>query len=623
MGKEKIHISIVVIGHVDSGKSTTTGHLIYKLGGIDKRVIERFEKEAAEMNKRSFKYAWVWTSSRLSVSVVLPLILPCGSLRPQSTSQADCAVLIIDSTTGGFEAGISKDGQTREHALLAFTLGVRQMICCCNKMDATTPKYSKARYDEIVKEVSSYLKKVGYNPDKIAFVPISGFEGDNMIERSTNLDWYKGPTLLDALDAISEPKRPTDKPLRLPLQDVYKIGGIVTVPVGRVETGIIKPGMVVTFGPTGLTTEVKSVEMHHETLLEALPGDNVGFNVKNVAVKDIKRGFVASNSKDDPAKEAANFTAQVIIMNHPGQIGNGYAPVLDCHTCHIAVKFSEILTKIDRRSGKELEKEPKFLKNGDAGFVKMIPTKPMVVETFSQYPPLGRFAVRDMRQTVAVGVIKSVEKKDPSGAKVQGTEVVDHSLVKCLKKDYSRKNNVIKVKELAHRVDKDFVWKWRRGSRVSGLTQMQQRRKTKVLIRPVGEEGNLKTTVTNGEKHHSGLSQMIVAVILQWVKSFFVLLEFYAPWCGHCETLAPILDEIAVFFQNDTDVVIAKIDATANDLPADTFDVKGYPTMYFKSASGELKQYDSGRTKEDIIEFIQQNQDKSAQKEEKSTKDEL
>ncbi|KAF4355304.1 hypothetical protein F8388_026574 [Cannabis sativa] len=465
MGKEKIHINIVVIGHVDSGKSTTTGHLIYKLGGIDKRVIERFEKEAAEMNKRSFKYAWVLDKLKaerergITIDIALwkfettkyyCTVIDAPGHRDfiknmiTGTSQADCAVLIIDSTTGGFEAGISKDGQTREHALLAFTLGVRQMICCCNKvyaknlaisgglcfvlvvhccndallMDATTPKYSKARYEEIVKEVSSYLKKVGYNPDKIPFVPISGFEGDNMIERSTNLDWYKGPTLLEALDNLSEPKRPSDKPLRLPLQDVYKIGGIGTVPVGRVETGVIKPGMVVTFAPTGLTTEVKSVEMHHEALLEALPGDNVGFNVKNVAVKDLKRGYVASNSKDDPAKEAANFTAQVIIMNHPGQIGNGYAPVLDCHTSHIAVKFSEILTKIDRRSGKELEKEPKFLKNGDAGMVKMVPTKPMVVETFAEYPPLGRFAVRDMRQTVAVGVIKSVEKKDPSGAKV-------------------------------------------------------------------------------------------------------------------------------------------------------------------------------------------------------------
>uniref|UniRef100_A0ACD5WBU8 Uncharacterized protein n=1 Tax=Avena sativa TaxID=4498 RepID=A0ACD5WBU8_AVESA len=362
MGKEKTHINIVVIGHVDSGKSTTTGHLIYKLGGIDKRVIERFEKEAAEMNKRSFKYAWVLDKLKaerergITIDIALwkfettkyyCTVIDAPGHRDfiknmiTGTSQADCAVLIIDSTTGGFEAGISKDGQTREHALLAFTLGVKQMICCCNKMDATTPKYSKGRYEEIVKEVSSYLKKVGYNPDKVPFVPISGFEGDNMIERSTNLDWYKGPTLLEALDQINEPKRPSDKPLRLPLQDVYKIGGIGTVPVGR-----------------------------------------------------------------------------VIIMNHPGQIGNGYAPVLDCHTSHIAVKFAELVTKIDRRSGKEIEKEPKFLKNGDAGIVKMIPTKPMVVETFSTYPPLGRFAVRDMRQTVAVGVIKGVEKKDPTGAKV-------------------------------------------------------------------------------------------------------------------------------------------------------------------------------------------------------------
>ncbi|GFQ05767.1 elongation factor 1-alpha [Phtheirospermum japonicum] len=401
MGKEKFHINIVVIGHVDSGKSTTTGHLIYKLGGIDKRVIERFEKEAAERERGiTIDIAlWKFETTKYYCTVIdAPGHRDFIKNMITGTSQADCAVLIIDSTTGGFEAGISKDGQTREHALLAFTLGVKQMICCCNKMDATTPKYSKSRYDEIVKEVSSYLKKVGYNPDKINF--------------------YKGPTLLEALDMISEPKRPSDKPLRLPLQDVYKIGGIGTVPVGRVETGIIKPGMLVTFAPTGLTTEVKSVEMHHEALQEALPGDNVGFNVKNVAVKDLKRGYVASNSKDDPAKEAASFTSQVIIMNHPGQIGQGYAPVLDCHTSHIAVKFAELVTKIDRRSGKELEKEPKFLKNGDAGMVKMVPTKPMVVETFAEYPPLGRFAVRDMRQTVAVGVIKSVEKKDPSGAKV-------------------------------------------------------------------------------------------------------------------------------------------------------------------------------------------------------------
>lgn len=223
---------------------------------------------------------------------------------------------------------------------------------------------------------------------------------------------------MESIDAIEPPSRPTDRPLRLPLQDVYKIGGIGTVPVGRVETGVIKAGMIVTFAPVSITTEVKSVEMHHETLVEGLPGDNVGFNIKNVSVKEIRRGNVTSDSKNDPAKEAGSFNAQVIVLNHPGQIGAGYSPVVDCHTAHIACKFAELIEKIDRRTGKKMEDSPKFVKSGDAAIVKMIPNKPMCVESFSEYPPLGRFAVRDMRQTVAVGVIKSVEKVDKSAGKV-------------------------------------------------------------------------------------------------------------------------------------------------------------------------------------------------------------
>jgi len=286
-------------------------------------------------------------------------------------------------------------------------------------MDEKSVNWSQARYDEIVKEVSSFVKKIGYNPEKINFVPISGWNGDNMLEKSPNLSWYKGVTLLEALDSITEPKRPTDKPLRIPLQDVYKIGGIGTVPVGRVETGILKPGMNVTFAPANLTTEVKSVEMHHVSLPEAQPGDNVGFNVKNLSVKDIRRGMVAGDAKNDPPQETETFDAQVIILNHPGTIHAGYAPVLDCHTAHIACKFTEILTKVDRRTGAELESAPKNIKNGDAAIVRLTPSKPMCVESFTTYPPLGRFAVRDMRQTVAVGVIKAVVPK-PAGGKVGG-----------------------------------------------------------------------------------------------------------------------------------------------------------------------------------------------------------
>nr|AAD03711.1 elongation translation factor 1 alpha [Cyanophora paradoxa] len=441
MGKQKTHINIVVIGHVDSGKSTTTGHLIYKCGGIDKRTIEKFEKEAAEIGKGSFKYAWVLDKLKaerergITIDIALwkfetpkyyVTIIDAPGHRDfiknmiTGTSQADCAVLVIPAATGEFEAGISKDGQTREHALLAYTLGVKQMIVAVNKMDEKSVNYGQPRFEEIKKEVSAYLKKIGYNPDKIPFVPISGFNGDNMLEPSSNLGWYKGPTLVEALDQVEEPKRPSEKPLRLPLQDVYKIGGIGTVPVGRVETGVIKPGMTVVFAPSAVTTEVKSVEMHHESMPEALPGDNVGFNVKNVSVKDIRRGYVASDVKNDPAKESESFVAQVIILNHPGQIGAGYSPVVDCHTAHIACKFSELITKIDRRSGKELEASPKFVKSGDACMARLIPNKPMCVEAFTNYPPLGRFAVRDMRQTVAVGVIKEVVKKEPSAKGAAG-----------------------------------------------------------------------------------------------------------------------------------------------------------------------------------------------------------
>ncbi len=435
MPKEKAHINLVVIGHVDSGKSTSTGHLIYKCGGIDQRTIEKFEKEAQNLGKGSFKYAWVLDKLKAERERGITIDISLWKFETQKymftiidapghrdfiknmitgTSQADCALLMIASPQGEFEAGISKEGQTREHALLAFTLGVKQMIVCVNKMDEKSVNWSKDRFDEIQKEVSDFLKKTGYNPVNVPFVPISGWCGDNMIDKSANLSWFKGPTLLEALDSIVPPKRPTDKPLRLPLQDVYKIGGIGTVPVGRVETGVLKPGMTVSFAPQNLTTEVKSVEMHHESLTEAIPGDNVGFNVKNIAVKEIRRGNVCSDAKNDPARETVNFLAQVIILNHPGQIGNGYTPVLDCHTAHIACKFSEIKSKIDRRTGKELEEEPKFVKTGDAAMVILIPTKPMCVEVFQEYPPLGRFAVRDMKQTVAVGVVKGVEKKQPT-----------------------------------------------------------------------------------------------------------------------------------------------------------------------------------------------------------------
>jgi len=450
MPVEKTHINLVVIGHVDSGKSTTTGHLIYKCGGIDKRVIAQYEKEAAETGKSSFKYAWVLDKLKSERERGITIDIALWKFQTKKhfftvidapghrdfiknmitgTSQADVAILMIAGRSGEFEDGFSKEGSTKEHMTLANTLGVKRMIVCVNKMDVTTPPYSEDRFKEIQGEVKNYFKIKGFYK-KAKFVPISGWAGDNMLEISENMPWYTkdkkkylGITLVQLLDKLKPPKRPTDLPLRLPLQDVYKIQGIGTVPVGRVETGVLKPGMNVFFAPVNKVAECKSVEMHHETLEAANPGDNCGFNIKGLSVKDISRGNVASNSKDKPAAKARRFYAQVIVLNH-NNITNNYTPVLDCHTAHIACKFNTIVSEIDPRSGKEkrkaeVGKAPLVLKKNQACMSVMIPQKAMCLESYSDFAPLGRFAIRDMRRTVAVGVVKAVQFEgkgpEPSG----------------------------------------------------------------------------------------------------------------------------------------------------------------------------------------------------------------
>ncbi|XP_073532901.1 elongation factor 1-alpha [Phyllobates terribilis] len=450
--KVKTHLNVVIIGHVDSGKSTTTGHLIYKCGGFDPRSLEKLEAAAGQLGKSSFKFAWIldklkaerergitidislwkFQTNRFTITIIdAPGHRDFIKNMITGTSQADVALLVVSAATGEFEAGVSRNGQTREHALLAYTMGVKQLIVCVNKMDLTDPPYSEKRFDEVGRNVTMYLKKIGYNPNGIPFVPVSGWTGENISSPSQKMGWFrgwkvkrkdgfsKGQSLLEVMDNLVPPVRPANKPLRLPLQDVYKIGGIGTVPVGKVETGILKPGMTISFAPSNFSAEVKSIEMHHEPLQTAFPGYNIGFNVKNIAVKNLRRGNVAGNSKSDPPTEATSFTAQVIILNHPGFIKAGYSPVIDCHTAHITCQFSELQEKIDRRSGKKLEDRPYQLKSGDAAIVTLKPIKPFVVERFFDYPPLGRFAARDLKQTVAVGVVKSVERKLSSVARRQ------------------------------------------------------------------------------------------------------------------------------------------------------------------------------------------------------------
>lgn len=333
-------------------------------------------------------------------------------------SQADCAILVISAATGEYEDSIHPSGQIRQHLLHAFTLGVRQLILVVNKMD--TIGWSEDRFGDIVKGVTYLTKKIGYNPKTMATVPISGYNGDNMLEESIHLNWYKGwarehslgtvkgKTLLDAFEGIVVPRRATDKPLRLPIRDVYNISGIGIVPTGRIITGVMKPGMDLTFAPTNNTAQVVSIRRHHEQVDEGTAGDIAGFNITDVS-GDICRSHIAGDATNNPPQRVASFTAQVIVLDHPGQIRTGYAPIVDCHTAHIACEFSELLYTVHRRTGRHIEDSPEFLKRGDAAMIKLVPSKPMCIETFTDCPALGRFIIRDMNRSVGVGVVKSVE----------------------------------------------------------------------------------------------------------------------------------------------------------------------------------------------------------------------
>jgi elongation factor 1-alpha len=251
---------------------------------------------------------------------------------------------------------------------------------------------------------------MGYPTDKIPFIPVSAYYGDNVVKRSDKTPWYSGPLFLEALDQLVEPKKPLDKPLRLPIQEVFTITGQGTVPVGRVESGILKPNSTIIIMPENVTGEVKSIEMHHQPLPQAIPGDNVGFALKGVDKKAIRRGSVLGYPNAPPTI-AEEFTAQIVVLNHPTAIGKNYAPVFHIHTAQVSCQVTEILEKKDPKTGQTLQKNPDFIKTGDVAIIKCKPTRPTVVETYKDYPALGRFAMRDMGQTVAAGVVLSVTPK--------------------------------------------------------------------------------------------------------------------------------------------------------------------------------------------------------------------
>ncbi len=420
--KSKSHLNIVFVGHVDHGKSTTVGRLLLDSGHIEQHVIDGNEKLAAELGKAGFGFAYVMDGLKeerergITIDVAHKefftpnyyfTVIDAPGHRDfvknmiTGTSQADAAVLCVAADDG-------VNAQTKEHAFLARVLGVQQLIVNVNKMDISGVDYSQEKYDSVVTEVTGLLKMAGFKTDEIPFIPCAALAGDNVFNKSENMPWYNGMTLFEAIDKIQMPPKPTDRPLRLPIQDVYKISGIGTVPVGKIETGVLNVGKTVVFNPSQQTAEVKSIEMHHTNVEKAEPGDNVGFNVRGLAATDIRRGDVAGYTDNEPmfVRHDETFVGQIQLMDIPKAIGSGYTPVFHAHTSQVAVRFVDLL-----ENSKTKEANPPFLKTGDAALVRFMPTKPMAIEQMDAFPELARFAIRDMGKTVAAGVCMKVEKK--------------------------------------------------------------------------------------------------------------------------------------------------------------------------------------------------------------------
>ncbi len=426
---DKPHINLVFIGHVDHGKSTTIGRLLWDTENLPEEEMRKLEEAAEEAGKETFNFAFAMDSleEERERGVTIDLahkefdsdnyfftIIDAPGHRDfiknmiTGASQADAGVLVVAADDG-------IQPQTKEHAYLAKTLGIDQLVVAVNKMDLKD--YEEDGFNEIKDEVSEMIQGVGYDTSEIDFVPISSFEGDGVVEEGEDLGWYDGPTLIEALDDLEEPEKAIDLPTRIPVQDVYKISGIGAVAVGRVETGDISQGDDVVFEPAStrlnqnIGGEVKTIEMHHEEVESAEPGDNIGWNTRGVGQDDVKKGDVAGHA-DNPPTVVESFEAQVIVLNHPNVISEGYTPVFHVNTAQVSCTFTDIKSTMNPKTGETLEEDPDYVKQGQAAIVEITPQQDLVIEENDEIPQMARFAIRDMGQTVGAGQALEVNEKE-------------------------------------------------------------------------------------------------------------------------------------------------------------------------------------------------------------------
>jgi|TARA_Y100000034_G_scaffold19707_1_gene22271 elongation factor 1-alpha len=426
MAKEKPNMNVVFVGHVDAGKSTIVGRLMFDSGAVSEQEMKKLKEEAEKHGKAGFEFAYVMDDIReerergvtigLSYRKILTqkhqiTIIDAPGHRDfvknmiTGASQADAAFLVIAAPAG-------VQPQTTEHLWLLRTMGVKNISVAINKMDMVD--YKEETFNKVKEDIGKLLKGVGINVETTAFIPCSGLQGDSVAKKSEKMDWYKGPTILEQFDEFPPTDLPTDLPMRMPVQDVYEITGIGTVPVGKIETGVMKKGSKVMVLPgrtgKGMEGELRTIEMHHEQMDEAIAGDNVGINIRGVGKKDIARGDVVCQA-DKPVPIVEEFLATITVINHPTVLAKGYTPVFHVHTAQVPCQFVELIEQINPATGEVMKKNPDFLKNGDSAKVRIKPQGNLALETQKDNPFMSRFAVRDAGITVAAGMCTEIVKK--------------------------------------------------------------------------------------------------------------------------------------------------------------------------------------------------------------------
>ncbi|GBE20613.1 elongation factor Tu [archaeon BMS3Abin17] len=426
MAKEKQNMNVVFVGHVDAGKSTIVGRTMFDSGLVPEQEMKKLREEAEKHGKAGFEFAYIMDNIKEERERGVTIDLSYKKLMTQKwqitiidapghrdfvknmitgASQADSAFLVIAAQSG-------VQPQTTEHLWLLRTMGVKNLAVAINKMDSVD--YDEAKFNKVKEDVGKLLKGVGIDPEKTTFIACSGLQGDNIVKKSDKMAWYKGPTIIEQFDLFPAPELPTNLPMRMPVQDVYEITGIGTVPVGKIETGVMKSGMKVKVLPgrtgEGIEGEVKTIEMHHEILSDAQAGDNVGINIRGVGKKDIARGDVICEASN-PVPIVEEFIGTITVINHPTVLAKGYTPVFHIHTAQVPCQFTELIAQIDPRTGEVIKENPDFLKNGDTAKVRIKPQGNVALETQKDNAYMSKFAVRDAGATVAAGMCTEIVKK--------------------------------------------------------------------------------------------------------------------------------------------------------------------------------------------------------------------